>query len=168
VFKNLGGKTVEVLSTDAEGRLILSDGVSWAIRQGATHITTIATLTGSVSTALGDVHAGAFASDEALFGALSRASARTGESVWRLPLDDEYGRTIRKSLVADLNETGGGGGASVGAKFIQQFAEGRPFLHLDIAGVSWPDDVAWRAPGPTGWGARTLARLASELAAGSR
>lgn len=163
VFRNFGGKTVEVMSTDAEGRQILSDGVSWAVKQGATHITTIATLTGSVVTALGDIHAGAFASDEPLFAALTRASATTGETVWRLPLDDEYGKVITKSLVADLNETGGGGGASVGAKFIQQFAEGRAFLHLDIAGVSWPDDVAWRAPGPSGWGARLLARLASEL-----
>ena len=168
VFTNLGGKTVEVMSTDAEGRLILSDGVSWAVKQGATHITTIATLTGSVVTALGDLHAGAFASDEPLFAALTRASATTGETVWRLPLDDEYGKVITKSLVADLNETGGGGGASVGAKFIQQFAEGRAFLHLDIAGVSWPDDVAWRAPGPSGWGARTLARLASELSGSPR
>lgn len=165
VFTNLGGKTVEVMSTDAEGRMILSDGVSWAIKQGATHITTIATLTGSVRTALGDIHAGAFASDEPLFGALTRASSDTGETVWRLPLDDEYAKGIKNSLVADLNETGGAAGASVGAKFIQQFTEGRPFLHLDIAGVSWPDDVAWRAPGPSGWGARTLARLASELAA---
>lgn len=168
VFTNLGGKTVEVMSTDAEGRLILSDGVSWAVKQGATHITTIATLTGSVVTALGDLHAGAFASDEPLFAALSRASAITGETVWRLPLDDDYGKVITKSLVADLNETGGGAGASVGAKFIQQFAEGRAFLHLDIAGVSWPDDVAWRAPGPSGWGARTLARLASELSGSPR
>jgi leucyl aminopeptidase len=167
VFRNLSGKTVEVLSTDAEGRMILSDGVSWAIRQGATHVATIATLTGSVATALGNVHAGAFASDEALMGALSRATAFTGESAWRLPLDDEYGRVIKKSLVADLNESAGGGGAgaSIGAKFIQQFAEGRAFLHLDIAGVSWPDDVPWRAPGPSGWGARTLARLPHELAA---
>jgi leucyl aminopeptidase len=121
-----------------------------------------------VATALGDVHAGAFASDERLFEALTRASDLTGESVWRLPLDEDYGTTIKKSLVADLNESGGGGGASVGAKFIQQFAEGRAFLHLDIAGVSWPADVAWRAPGPSGWGARTLARLASELEASSR
>lgn len=165
VFTNLGGKTVEVMSTDAEGRLILSDGVSWAVKQGATHIATIATLTGSVVTALGDLHAGAFANDEPLFEALTRASAITGETVWRLPLDDDYAKGITKSLVADLNETGGSAGASVGAKFIQQFAEGRAFLHLDIAGVSWPDDVAWRASGPSGWGARTLAGLASELAA---
>lgn len=163
VFKNLSGRTVEVMSTDAEGRMILSDGVSWAVKQGATHVATIATLTGSVRTALGDIHAGAFATDEPFFSALVRATAATGETVWRLPLDDDYAKQIRKSLVADLNETGGAAGASVGAKFIQTFAEGKPFIHLDIAGVSWPDDVEWRAPGPSGWGARTLAQLAVEL-----
>jgi leucyl aminopeptidase len=164
VFRNLSGRTVEVMSTDAEGRMILSDGVSWAVKEGATHVATIATLTGSVRTALGDIHAGAFATDEAFFGALTRATDASGESIWRLPLDDDYAKQIKNSLVADLNETGGPAGASVGAKFIQQFTEGKPFIHLDIAGVSWPDDVAWRAPGPSGWGARTLALLAAELA----
>jgi leucyl aminopeptidase len=164
VFTNLSGRTVEVMSTDAEGRLILSDALSYAVRQGATHIVDIATLTGSVVTALGDRHTGAFTPDDAFFGWLTDASRRSGESFWRLPVDDEYASGIRSSLVADLNETGGGAGASVGAKFIQHFAEGRPWIHLDIAGTSWPaTPQPHMAEGPTGVTVRTLAELAMVL-----
>ena len=161
VFTNLAGRTVEVMSTDAEGRMILSDALTYAVRQGATHIVDVATLTGSVVTALGDVHTGAFASDDAFFASLTSASRRTGESLWRLPIDDEYARGIRSSLVADLNETGGTAGASVGAKFLQQFVDGRPWIHLDIAGTSWPDTPGPHiAAGPSGVTTRTLAELA--------
>jgi leucyl aminopeptidase len=161
VFVGMSGKTVEVMSTDAEGRLILSDGISYAVAEGATHIVDIATLTGTVRRALGDRHVGAFASDDALFEKLTQASRMSGESFWRLPIDDEYARGIRGSLVADLNETGGDAGASIGAKFIQQFTDGVPWIHLDIAGLSWPAHTpAYRAPGPTGVTVRTLAELA--------
>ena len=164
VFTNLAGKTVEVMSTDAEGRMILSDALSYAVRQGATHIVDVATLTGAVVTALGDRHTGAFASDDAFFTSLVQASKKSGESFWRLPIDEEYARGIRSSLVADLNETGGSAGASVGAKFIQQFAEGRPWIHLDIAGTSWPDPPPpYMSGGPTGVTVRTLAELAVTL-----
>jgi leucyl aminopeptidase len=164
VFTNLSGKTVEVLNTDAEGRLILSDGISYAVRQNATHIVDIATLTGSVRTALGDTHTGAFASDDSFYNALTAASRRSGESFWRLPLDEEYAREIRDSLVADLNETGGLAGASVGAKFIQEFTAGRPWVHLDIAGTSWPETpMPYMSAGPTGVTVRTLAELAVAL-----
>ncbi|MGE0445371.1 MAG: leucyl aminopeptidase, partial [Vicinamibacterales bacterium] len=98
----------------------------------------VATLTGAIITALGDLHTGTFASDDALFNALTDSARRTGESFWRMPIDDAYASGIRSSLVADLNETGGQAGASVGAKFLQQFTEGRPWIHLDIAGTSWP------------------------------
>jgi leucyl aminopeptidase len=166
VFTNLSGKTVEVLNTDAEGRLILSDGIAYAVRQNATHIVDIATLTGSVRTALGDTHTGAFASDDALYDALVAASRRSGESFWRLPIDEEYAREIRDSLVADLNETGGLAGASVGAKFIQEFTAGRPWVHLDIAGTSWPESsMPYMSAGPTGVTVRTLAELAFTLGA---
>src|SRR5690606_1819777 len=138
VFKAFDGTTVEVMSTDAEGRMILADAVAYAVKQGATHIVDVATLTGSVVTALGDRHVGAFASDDAFYRSLQAAAERTGESFWRLPIDEEYAAGIRSSLVADLNETGGGAGASVGAKFIQHFTAGRPWIHLDIAGTSWP------------------------------
>jgi leucyl aminopeptidase len=161
VFTGYSGKTVEVMSTDAEGRLILSDGISYAVARGATHLVDIATLTGTVRRALGDRHVGTFASDDEFFDILQDASKRTGESFWRLPIDEEYARGIKSSLVADLNETGGIVGASVGAKFIQQFTEGKPWIHLDIAGTSWPDHTpAYRGSGPTGVTVRTLAELA--------
>lgn len=166
VFTNMAGKTVEVLNTDAEGRLILSDGISYAVRQNATHIVDIATLTGAIRTALGETHTGAFASDDNLFNTLVAASRRTGESFWRLPIDEDYARDIRSSLVADLNEVGGSAGASVGAKFIQEFTEGRPWIHLDIAATSWPDPAPpFMGAGPTGVTVRTLAELALMLGA---
>jgi leucyl aminopeptidase len=168
VFTNYSGKTVEVLNTDAEGRLILSDGISYALKQNATHIVDIATLTGSIRTALGDYHTGAFASDDSFFEMLRAASGRTGESFWRMPIDEEYAREIKNSLVADLTETGGTAGASVGAKFIQQFTEGRPWIHLDIAGTSWPEAAPPHMDaGPTGVTVRTLAELALSMG-GSR
>ena len=164
VFTGLSGKTVEVMSTDAEGRMILSDALTYALRQNATHLVDVATLTGAIVVALGDVHTGAFASDEPLFEALTASARRTGESFWRMPIDDAYATGIRGSLVADLNETGGQAGASVGAKFLQQFTDGKPWIHLDIAGTSWP---AARQPhmadGPTGVTTRTLAELAHVL-----
>ncbi len=168
VFVGYSGKTVEVMSTDAEGRLILSDGVSYAVEQGATHIVDIATLTGTVGRALGDRHVGAFASDDDFFEELVVASRRSGESFWRLPIDEEYARDIKDSLVADLNETGGNAGASVGAKFIQQFTDGKPWIHLDIAGLSWPSYTPpYRSKGPTGVTVRTLAELAMLMGGGS-
>jgi leucyl aminopeptidase len=160
VFIGYSGKTVEVMSTDAEGRLILSDGLSYAVSQGATHLVDIATLTGTVRRALGDRHVGAFSSDDRFFAKLQDAALITGESFWRLPIDEEYARGIKKSLVADLNETGGDAGASIGAKFIQQFTDGKPWIHLDIAGLSWPAHTPpYRGAGPTGVTVRTLAEL---------
>jgi len=164
VWTGLSGKTVEVMSTDAEGRMILSDALTYALRQNATHLVDVATLTGAIVTALGDVHTGAFASDDALFDSLTASARRTGESFWRMPIDEEYARGIRGSLVADLNETGGQAGASVGAKFLQQFTDGRPWIHLDIAGTSWPANAGpHMAGGPTGVTSRTLAELAHTL-----
>jgi leucyl aminopeptidase len=164
VFTSLDGKTVEVLNTDAEGRLILCDAIAYAVQQGSTHIVDVGTLTGSVVSALGDRYTGAFSSDDGLYAALIRAARKTGEGFWRLPIDEEYAEGITGSLVADLNETGGAAGASVGAKFLQQFTAGRPWLHLDIGGTSWPAAGAHMAEGPTGVTTRTLAELARELA----
>jgi leucyl aminopeptidase len=161
VYTGYSGKKVEVLNTDAEGRLILSDAVSYALKEGATHVVDVATLTGAVRVALGDRRVGTYASDDALYEDLLAASRRTGESFWRLPLDEEYAKKIKESAVADLTETGGDAGSVVGAKFIQQFTQGKPWIHLDIAGASWPKDPpAWLATGPTGVAARTLAELA--------
>lgn len=165
VFTALDGTTVEVMSTDAEGRMILADAIAYAVKEGATHIVDVATLTGSVVTALGDRHVGAFSSDDGFYQTLQGAAARSGESFWRLPIDEEYAAGIRASLVADLNETGGAAGASVGAKFIQHFTAGRPWIHLDIAGTSWPaTQPPHMSAGPTGVTVRTLAELAVMLA----
>ena len=164
VWTGLSGKTVEVMSTDAEGRMILSDALTYALRQNATHLVDVATLTGAIVTALGDVHTGAFSSDDTLYDAFTTAARRTGETFWRMPIDEEYARGIRSSLVADLNETGGQAGASVGAKFLQQFTDGKPWIHLDIAGTSWPANTGpHMAAGPTGVTTRTLAELAHTL-----
>ena len=165
VFTALDGTTVEVMSTDAEGRLILADAVAYAVKEGATHIVDVATLTGSVVTALGDRHVGAFSSDDGFYQSLLGAAARSGESFWRLPIDEEYAAGIRTSLVADLNESGGAAGASVGAKFIQHFTGGRPWIHLDIAGTAWPaTQPPHMSAGPSGVTVRTLAELAVLLA----
>jgi leucyl aminopeptidase len=167
VFTALDGTTVEVMSTDAEGRMILADAVAYAVKEGATHIVDVATLTGSVVTALGDRHVGAFSSDDGFYQMLQGAATRSGESFWRLPIDEEYAAGIRASLVADLNETGGAAGASVGAKFIQHFTAGRPWIHLDIAGTSWPaTQPPHMSAGPTGVTVRTLAELAVSMASG--
>lgn len=164
VFVGPAGKSVEVMSTDAEGRLILSDALSYAVAQGATHLVDVATLTGSVVRALGSGYTGAFATDEALYAAVQRAADRAGEPIWRLPLDDDFTRRVRTSLVADLVEgEGTGGGASIGAAFLREFTAGRPYVHLDIAGTSWPESRPWRADGPTGVATRTLALLALAL-----
>jgi leucyl aminopeptidase len=169
VFTGLSGKTVEVMSTDAEGRMILSDAITYALRQNATHLVDVATLTGAIVTALGDVHTGLFASDESLFDAFTASAQRTGERFWRMPIDEEYAGGIRASLLADLNETGGLGGASVGAKFLQQFTDGKPWIHLDIAGTSWPSSGGpHMANGPSGVATRTLAELAHTLGAPQR
>jgi leucyl aminopeptidase len=166
VWTGLSGRTVEVMSTDAEGRMILSDALTYALRQNATHLVDVATLTGAIVTALGDVHTGLFASDEALLDAFTASAGRTGERFWRMPLDEEYASGIRGSLLADLNETGGQGGASVGAKFLQQFTDGKPWIHLDIAGTSWPTSGGpHMANGPSGVTTRTLAELAHALGA---
>ena len=107
-----------------------------------------------------------FSSDDGFYQTLQGAAARSGESFWRLPIDEEYAAGIRSSLVADLNETGGAAGASVGAKFIQHFTAGRPWIHLDIAGTSWPaTQPPHMSPGPTGVTVRTLAELAVSMSA---
>jgi len=169
VWTGLSGRTVEVMSTDAEGRMILSDALTYAVQQKATHLVDVATLTGAIVTALGDVHTGLFSNNDALVDALTQSAGRTGERFWRMPIDDAYAGTIRGSLLADLNETGGLGGASVGAKFLETFAEGTPWIHLDIAGTSWPSSNGpHMANGPSGVATRTLAELAHTLGAAPR
>ena len=154
------GKTVEVLNTDAEGRLILADALSLAAESKPARIIDLATLTGACMAALGTRIAGLFSTDDALADALLAAGRRTGERAWRLPLDDDFLDAL-KSDVADLKNVGGKwGGAITAAKFLQQFVGETPWAHLDIAGPSWADsDSSTRDSGGTGCFVRTLVGL---------
>jgi leucyl aminopeptidase len=161
IVTSMAGKTVEVLNTDAEGRLILIDAITYAIRQGVTHIVDAATLTGAIVVALAHVHIGAFSNNDSLYERVAAAGKLAGDRMWRMPLDDDY-KDYLKSAFADLPNIGGRWGGSItAAKFIEEFVEGKPWVHLDIAGTAWLDDgKAWMAKGPTGVPSRTFANLA--------
>ncbi|HTT33433.1 MAG TPA: leucyl aminopeptidase [Methylomirabilota bacterium] len=157
----MSGKTIEVLNTDAEGRLILADGVYYAKQLGATHLIDAATLTGAIVVALAGVNVGVFGSDQPFTDKLLASAKATGEKMWQMPMDDEY-REFIKGTVADIQNisSGKGAGATIGAMFIKEFTGDSPWIHLDIAGTAWNDDAkAWLAKGPTGVGLRTLVHL---------
>jgi len=145
------GKTIEIINTDAEGRLVLADGLTYARQLGATHLIDAATLTGAVSVALGKINAGAFSNDDATYARFAAALQVSGEKFWRLPLGEEYADII-KSDIADIKNTGGRwGGAINAAEFLHVFAEDTPWIHLDIAGVAWVEDTKpFIAKGPSG------------------
>ena len=151
------GKTIEIINTDAEGRLVLADGLTYARRLGATHLIDAATLTGAISVALGKTTAGAFSNDEATYAKFEAAVAASGEKFWRLPLGEDFADLI-KSDIADIKNTGGRyGGASTAAEFLHAFAEDTPWIHLDIAGVAWVEDSRpFVAKGPSGVGVRSI------------
>lgn len=161
VVRTLSGKTVEVLNTDAEGRLILADAMTYAQRLGCTHLVDAATLTGAIVVALGHVNAGAFGSDQALLDRVLAASRAAGEKLWPMPLDEDYKETL-KSVVADLPNVGNRwGGAVTAAMFLKEFADPLPWVHLDIAGTAWLEESKpYMAKGPTGVPMRTLVQLA--------
>jgi leucyl aminopeptidase len=160
------GKTVEVLNTDAEGRLILADALSFAVERRPDRLLDLATLTGACVTALGTKVAGLFSNDDAFCQDFLSACYQTGERAWRLPLDEDYKEAL-KSHVADLKNIGGKwGGAVTAAKFLEQFVGSTPWIHLDIAGPSWCDsDSAAQDVGATGCFVRTLVRLLEQTAA---
>jgi len=155
------GKTVEVLNTDAEGRLILADALTYAARQGCTHLVDAATLTGAIAVALGHLYAGVFSNQDAFREKLLAASRSAGERMWPFPMDEEY-KEYLKSAFADMANIGGRWGGSItAAKFLEEFVEGKPWIHLDIAGTAWLDDgKPFLAKGPTGLPVRTLVELA--------
>jgi leucyl aminopeptidase len=157
----LSGKTIEVINTDAEGRLILADALTYARRLGCTHLIDAATLTGSVVVALGHINIGIFSTDDKLVEKLLEASRMAGEKMWRLPLDEEYKEQL-KSAYADMTNVGGRpGGAITAAMFLREFAEQTPWVHLDIAGTAWLDDPKpYMSKGPSGVGVRTFVNLA--------
>src|SRR5215472_6326878 len=157
----MSGKTIEVLNTDAEGRLILADGVHYAKQLGATHLIDAATLTGAIVVALAGVNVGVFGSDRAFTDKLLSSAKAAGEKMWPMPVDEEY-RNFIKGTVADIQNisSGKGGGATIGAMFIKEFTGDSPWIHLDIAGTAWNDDAKpWLAKGPTAVALRTLVHL---------
>jgi leucyl aminopeptidase len=154
----MSGKSIEIINTDAEGRLVLADGLAYARQLGATHLIDAATLTGACVVALGMVNAGSFSNDDETYRHFTDASQISGERFWRLPVEDEYKEFI-KSNIADIMNTGGSrwGGAITAAMFLKEFAEDTPWIHLDIAGLAWSEEAKpWMAKGPSGFAVRTI------------
>ncbi|MGE5560313.1 MAG: leucyl aminopeptidase [Chloroflexota bacterium] len=166
VVTAMNGKTIEIISTDAEGRLILADAVAYAVKLGADRIIDIATLTGACGVALGNQTAAIISNNDELTRQIKQASAQTGERTWELPAFHEYKEQL-KSDVADLKNSGGrNAGTITGGLFIGAFAGDRPWAHLDIASMAWTDqETGYRVKGATGFGARLLAQLVMNLAA---
>jgi leucyl aminopeptidase len=167
VVRAMNGKTIEIDNTDAEGRLVLADAVSYARSRNHTRIVDVATLTGAVVVALGDVCTGAFGNDQQFTDSVVAAGNQVGERIWQLPTFDEYKQQYR-SDVADIKNTGGrGAGATIGAQIIGEFGEGASWVHLDIAGTSRASSEKGYVPkGATGVPVRTLVNLANRLAEG--
>src|SRR5580700_6457876 len=153
----MSGKSIEIINTDAEGRLVLADGLVYARQLGCTNLVDAATLTGAVVVALGYANAGIFANDDAMYERFHKANEEAGEKMWRLPLDDEYKENI-KSTIADMVNSGGRwGGAINAAMFLKEFAEDTPWIHLDIAGLAWIEDKKpFIAKGPSGVAVRSI------------
>ena len=153
----MSGKTIEIINTDAEGRLVLADGLAYAKQLGATHLIDAATLTGACVVALGMANAGVFSNNDESYGKFDAALETSGEKFWRLPLGEEYAEQI-KSDIGDIKNTGGRwGGASTAAEFLRVFAEDTPWIHLDIAGMAWVEDSRpYIAKGPSGVAVRSI------------
>jgi leucyl aminopeptidase len=163
ILKSAEGKTVEVVNTDAEGRLILGDGLWYARKLGATHLVDVATLTGAVVVALGKVTSGLFGTPDPWVAQVRRVADRAGDRSWPMPIFEDY-RDQLKSEIADFSNTGGRPAGSItAALFLKEFTGGLPWVHMDIAGTAWADDARPYMPkGATGVAVRTLASLAFE------
>jgi len=161
VLTSASGKTVEVINTDAEGRLILGDALWYAQKMGATHLVDIATLTGAISVALGKITSGLFGTPAAFVEHVRQAAERAGDRCWPLPLFEEYKDQLRSEIADMLNTGGRNGGAITAALFLREFTGGLPWVHMDIAGTAWAEENKPFMPkGPTGVGLRTLVELA--------
>lgn len=161
----MSGKTIEVINTDAEGRLILADGIFYARKLGCTHLVDAATLTGAIEVALANVNVGAFGTPREYLDQFLESAKAVGEKMWPMPMDDEYEEMI-KSTIADIRNTGSGkgGGAITGAWFLKEFAEDTPWVHLDIASTCWVDEGRpWLAKGPTGVAIRSIVDFALKM-----
>ncbi len=157
VLRAMSGKTIEVINTDAEGRLILADAITYARKLGATKIIDLATLTGAVSIALGAVNVGIMGNNQEFIDEVRQAAKEVGERFWQLPMDDDYNELI-KSDIADIKNSGGRYGGTITASwFLRHFAEDTPWVHLDIAGTAWENErKPYAARGPSGVAIRTL------------
>jgi len=165
VLKAMSGKTIEVVNTDAEGRLILADALSYGRKQGLTPLIDVATLTGACRVALGDICTGAFGNNQELISKVIKAGEEAGEKIWQLPMFEEY-KEQNKSEVADIKNSGGRyGGAITAAQFLAEFSQDTPWTHLDIAGTSYATkEKAYLIKGATGAVVRTLVNFAMALA----
>jgi len=164
ILTSAEGKTVEVLNTDAEGRLILGDALWYARKLGATHLVDIATLTGACVVALGKTTSGLFGRPDPWVDSVKVASDRAGDRSWPMPIFDDY-KDLLKSEIADFTNTGGrAGGAISAALFIKEFVGELPWVHMDIAGTAWAEEAKpYQPKGATGVGVRTLAELALDV-----
>ena len=165
IVKAMNGKTIEVINTDAEGRLILADGLCYAKKLGATKIVDVATLTGAVVIALGHASSAAITNDDAFGAAFLAAAKPTGERYWQMPYYEDYTNAM-KSDIADLKNTGGrAAGTLTAAAFLREFVDSTPWVHLDIAGTAYlENESAWQAKGPTGTPVRAFVALVEALA----
>ncbi len=165
VVTAMNGKTIEIISTDAEGRLILADALAYAGKLGAKSVVDVATLTGAMRVALGDIYSGAFGNSQQLMDRVIAAGAEAGELIWQMPMHEGYKEQV-KSDVADIKNVGGKfAGAVTAAQFLVEFVGDAPWVHLDIAGTSLSEkDQNYRIKGATGVPVRTLVNLALSLA----
>jgi leucyl aminopeptidase len=165
IITQLNGKTVEVNNTDAEGRLILADALAYAVELGADRIVDLATLTGAVLIALGSTYSALISNDDQLAAEVEAAATRTGELAWRLPLHPEY-KDLTKGTAADLTNASAKrkAGTIYAGSFLEEFVDGKPWVHLDIAGTAWDVGREYVGKGPTGYGVRLLIDLARSLA----
>jgi leucyl aminopeptidase len=170
VLVSADGKTVEIVNTDAEGRLVLADALTHALRNGATHIVDLATLTGAATVAIGHGASAAVSNDDSFWSLVDRASREAGDRVWRLPIYNDY-RILLRSQIADLrNAEYGEAGTILGGMFIGEFAGGKPWVHLDIAASSWNTNTELTTVlrGPSGAGTRLCIELAELMAGAER
>ena len=164
IVTSMSGKTIEVLNTDAEGRLILIDAITYAKSLGVDRMVDAATLTGAITVALGAVNIGAFSNDDAWQQQVLDAARAAGEKMWPMPMDDDY-KELLKSPFADMPNIGSRGAGSItAALFIREWVADTPWVHLDIAGTAWIDDgKPFLSKGPTGVSLRTFVELARRL-----
>ena len=165
ILKAMNGKTIEVINTDAEGRLILADALSYAVKQGLSPLVDLATLTGACRVALGNGYSGAFTNNQELLNEVMKAADRSGEKLWQMPMPEEY-KEQNKSEIADVKNTGNRyAGAITAALFLSEFVDNTPWVHIDIAGTSLSSkETGYVVKGATGVGVRTLVELALSLA----